>query len=169
MPIPSSEEGLLKKAMNSAYRQLARGPRSRIEVERRLREKRYPDPIVRRVIKTLEEYRYLDDRAFARQWARDRIARRHWGPSRLRGELQRKGIAQEWIEESLQELLSERDEETLAMELMTRRLKGRGALRHLNPRDRRRWFSYLLRRGYSVEVIQTVFRKIAKESEFVDL
>lgn len=159
------DEDLFKKAMNSAYRTLARGPRSRIEVERRLREKNYPDPIVRRVIETLEEYRYLDDRAFAQQWARDRITRRQWGPSRLRIELQRRGIAREWIEDCLRELLKEGGEEEMAMAVMTRRLKGAGL--H-DPRDRRRWFSYLLRKGYSVEVIQAVFRKIERESEQVE-
>jgi regulatory protein len=158
-------EDLLRKALDSAYRHLARSPRSRIEVERRLREKNYPEPIIRQVIQRLEEHRYLDDQAFARQWARDRFTRRGWGPPRLRIELRRKGIAKESIEESLRELFDEQDEESRAAELVALRLKGRGL--H-DPREYRRSFAYLLRRGYSPDVIQTVLRRMKKNSEMTD-
>ncbi|MBI3595747.1 MAG: regulatory protein RecX [Nitrospirae bacterium] len=155
-------ENLLKRALDSAYRYLARSPRSRIEVERRLRQKNYPDPVIRQVLQQLEEYRYIDDRALARQWARDRFARRHWGPSRLRMELERKGIAREWIEEAIRELFEERDEKTHAMELVAQRLRGR-SLR--DPKEYRRWFAYLFRRGYSPDVIQSVLGRMKENSE----
>ena len=151
------DEDLFKKAINAAYRYLARSPRSGIEIERRLREKNHPDPIIRQVIQRLEEYRYVDDRAFARQWARDRMTRRGWGPSRLRIELRRKGIGKEWIEEALRELFDEGDEEMRAAELISRRLGGRGLL---DPREYRRSFDFLLRRGYSPDVVQTVLRRM---------
>ena len=154
-------EALLRKALDSAYRYLARGPRSRIEVERRLRQKNFPDPVIHQVLRQLEEYRYLDDRALARQWARDRLTRRHWGPSRLRMELERKGIAREWTEEAVRELFEERDEKTHVMELVAQRLKGRG-LR--DPKEYRRLFAFLFRRGYSPDVIQGVLRNLKKAS-----
>jgi len=156
------DESLLKKALDSAYRYIARGPRSRIEVERRLRQKNYSDSIIHQVLRQLEEYRYLDDRALARQWARDRLTRRHWGPSRLRMELERKGIAREWTEEALRELFEERDETAHATELVAQRLKGRG-LR--DPKEYRRLFGYLFRRGYAPDVIQSVLRKMKEGSE----
>ena len=158
------DEDLFKKAINAAYRCLARSPRSRIELERRLREKNHPEPIICQVIHRLEAYRYLDDQVFALQWAKDRLTRRGWGPSRLRIELKRKGIAKEWIEETLRELFEERDEETLAFDLITHRLKGRGLG---DVREQRRWFSYLLRRGYSPDVIQTVLRRMKEDSEMM--
>ena len=155
-------EDLLKKAITAAYRHLARSPRSRNEVERRLREKNYPEPIIRQVIQRLEEYRYLDDQAFAKQWARDRMAHRRWGPLRLRIELQRKGIAKEWIEEALRELFGEKEEEARAAELIALRLKRCG-LR--DPREYRRCSDYLFRRGYSPDVIQAVLRRFKKDAD----
>ena len=133
-----------------------------MEVEHYLREWDYPDPVIQRVIETLEEYRYLDDRVFARQWARDRMVHRHWGPLRLRIELQRKGILKEWVEESIRELFNDRGEEEMALKAIRRRLRASG-LR--DPRERRRWFSYLLRRGYSSDVIQAVFNRIERGVE----
>jgi len=156
------DEEHLRKARDTAYRCLARGPRSRIEVERRLRQKNYSDSIIHQVLRHLEEYRYIDDRALARQWARDRLTRRHWGPSRLRMELERKGIAREWTEEALRELFEERDETAHATELVAQRLKGRG-LR--DPKEYRRLFGYLFRRGYAPDVIQSVLRKMKEGSE----
>ena len=156
------DEEHLRKARDTAYRYLARGPRSRIEVERRLRQKNYSDSIIHQVLRHLEEYRYIDDRALARQWARDRLTRRHWGPSRLRMELERKGIAREWTEEALRELFEERDETAHATELVAQRLKGRG-LR--DPKEYRRLFGYLFRRGYAPDVIQSVLRKMKEGSE----
>ncbi|MBI3810982.1 MAG: regulatory protein RecX [Nitrospirae bacterium] len=157
------DENLLKKALDAAYRHLARSPRSCNELERKLREKNHPEPIIRQVIQRLEEYRYLDDRAFALQWARDRFSHRHWGPSRLRIELQRKGIAEEWIEEALRELFVNKDEVALVMDLVARRLKGRGL--H-DPREHRRTFAYLLRRGYSPDAIGTALRRLKKDTDF---
>ncbi len=153
---------LLKKALDAAYRHLARSPRSRYEVEQRLREKNHSETIIPQVIQKLESYGYLDDQAFARQWTRDRVTRRYWGPSRLRAELQRKGVAKEWIETAIRELFDEKDESALAMELVVQRLKGRG-LR--DPREYRRTFAYLLRRGYSPEVIQPVLRRMKEDEE----
>ncbi len=92
------------------------------------------------------------------------MIRRHWGPSRLRIELERKGIAKEWIEEALRELFEEGDEETRAAELVALRLKVRGL--H-DPHEYRRLFAYLLRRGYTVDVIQTVLRRLKKDSGFM--
>ena len=160
---PALEEDLFKKGMDTAYRLLARCPRSRFEVEHRLRQRYYPNPLIEMIIEKLEKQGYLDDRVFARQWARDRMTHRYWGSLRLRDELQRKGVAKEWIEESLRELRGEQGEEERARELMARRTKRSGGSRKLDPRNRQRSFMYLRRRGYSVEVIQSVFRSIEKE------
>ncbi|HUK56255.1 MAG TPA: regulatory protein RecX [Nitrospiria bacterium] len=156
------DEDLLRKALDSAYRYLARSPRTRAELERRLREKNYPEPVIRQVLQRLEAYRYIDDQAFARQWARDRFTRRRWGPSRLRMELERKGVAREWTEAAVRELFEEGAEETRATELVVQRLRGRG-LR--DPKEYRRLFAYLFRRGYSPDAIQSALRKMKESSE----
>jgi regulatory protein len=156
------DQAVLKRALDTAYRYLARSPRSRTEVENRLRTKAFPEPVIRKVIQQLLDYRYLDDPAFARQWARDRIARHRWGPSRLRMELKRKGIAEGRIEAVVRELLEERNEVSRAADLMGRRLGGRSIS---DPREYRRSYAYLLRRGYSSEAIEAVLRNFSKPFE----
>jgi regulatory protein len=160
-----SDEDRLKKALDSAYRYLARAPRSRLEIERRLREKSHPESIILQVLRQLEDKRYIDDRALAGQWARDRVARRRWGPSRLRAELARKGIPDEWIEEAIRELFDERDEESRAAELIALRLKNRALS---GPREYRRWSGFLFRRGYSPDVIRSVLRKLRTNPDPMD-
>ena len=147
--------------MAAAYRHLARSPRSRAEIERKLAAGAYPGPVIRRAVESLVSARYLDDFNFARQWSRDRAGRYGWGPSRLRAELQRKGIETESIEAALRETFSEKSEEDRARELLERQRSRRG-LNLADPRERRRWFGYLFRRGYSPEVIRGVFRSFER-------
>jgi SOS response regulatory protein OraA/RecX len=80
-------------------------------------------------------------------------------------ELERKGIAGDWIEEAVRELFKERDEKTHAMELVAQRLNGRGLS---DPKEYRRLFAYLLRRGYSPDVVQGVLGKMKKDSAISD-
>lgn len=148
--------------MDAAYRLLARCPRSRLELEHRLRRKGVPEEEIRRVLERLEGFGYLGDRAFAGQWARDRVARHRWGPQRIRIELVRKGIAKEWIEEALRGIFEDQGEEAGAMELLSRRIKGPELS---DPKSRRRWFGFLLRRGYSADVIGTVLRRLGGGAE----
>jgi len=149
-------ESILEQALETAYQYLARIPRSCSEVENQLRRKGYPPSIIRRVIRQLLEFRYLNDEAFARQWARERVVRRHWGPLRIRSELVRKGIGKSQVDEVLQELLAEQDEVGRAAELLEGWLRGRPVS---NPREYRRSYGYLFRRGYSTDVIETVLRR----------
>lgn len=155
----------LREALRSAYRYLARAPRSRLEIERRLREKAHPEPVIDQVLRQLETYRYIDDRALAGHWARDRITRRRWGPSRLRAELGRKGIPKEWIEEAIRQLFDERDEESRAAELVAQRLKNKGLS---DPREYRRWSGFLIRRGYSPDVIRSVLRNLKTDPDSME-
>jgi len=155
-------EAVLKRALDTAYRYLARTPRSCTEVENQLRAKTFPEPVIHQVIQQLLDYRYLDDRAFAQQWVRARVAQHRWGPLRLRMELKRKGIAEDRIEAVVRELLDERDEVGRASDLMRRRLGGR---RLSGPQEYRRSYAYLLRRGYSLDAIESALRILTKPFE----
>ncbi len=106
----------------------------------------------------LELQGYIDDRAFARQWAEGRAGRRHLGSLRLRDELQRKGVRRELVEAAIREAFGETGEEERALEAARRRLPalmGQNAARApLRLRD------YLLRRGYPADVVQRVLRRL---------
>ena len=112
------------------------------------------------VVVGLEAQGYVDDRAFARQWADGRAARRHLGSLRLKDELQRKGVARPLADAAVRNAFAETDEETHALEAARRRLP---ALRRKNvERAPVRLRDYLLRRGYPADVVRRVLRHLLK-------
>src|SRR5512143_443683 len=102
---PSDKEQKLAK--NVAYRYLTIRPRSRAEVEKKLREREFPQHIITSVIDHLLRLGYLNDEQFARQWAASRVRSRGFGRRRLEQELRVRGIDRDTIGSVLKGLFEE--------------------------------------------------------------
>jgi regulatory protein len=142
--------------LNSAYRSLARRAHSRHELQEKLERKKYPPDTVKAVLAELETQKFLDDRAFAVSFARDRLERRQLGRNRVALELKTKGIAKELIEETLGPLYGEIDEQSLAKEALSKKL--RAMKRSSTASDRRRFADFLRRKGFSYEAIRKTLK-----------
>lgn len=117
-----------------------------------------PESVARQVVAELEARGYVDDQAFARQWAERRASRRGLGSRRLSAELKVKGIARSQATSAIREAFSETGEEALALEAGRRRLP---ALQRQNPaRAPFRLRDYLLRRGYPTEIVSQVVSRL---------
>jgi|SRR6266446_10799994 len=145
-----------KRALNSAYGSLARRAHSRYELQERLERKKYSHDTIQAVLAELETQKFLDDRAFAMSFARDRLQRRQLGRDRVALELKVKGIAKELIEETLGLLYGEMDEQTLAQEALKK--KQRTMKRSTTASDHRRLTDFLRRRGFSYEAIRKALK-----------
>src|SRR5438477_5129321 len=130
-----------KYVLNSAYRFLARRAHSRHELQEKLERKKYPRDAVQAVLTELETKNFLDDRAFAISFVRDRLQRRQLGRNRVALELKTKGIADELIEETLGSLYGEMDEQVLAKEALSKKLHA--MKRSPTASDRRRLADFL--------------------------
>ena len=151
----------LSQARRAAYQILARRGHSRLEVREKLQRRGFPPGIVSTVIKELEAGHYLDDRLFALTWAQGAVERRHLGPLAVRTGLRLKGIDREIIEEVLQKVYAEQDEEQVAGAIGRRRLE---CMQRGGPEgSRRRLAGYLMRKGFTSEVIGKVLRSIGKQ------
>lgn len=96
---------------------------------------------------------WLDDRRFALAYARYRANTGRYGRYRIARELRRKGLAEQWIEEALAEVLpTEKDERALLRKRIERRL------RHQRPpyseKVLRSLYASLLRAGFSSAIIR---------------
>ena len=67
------EEDGVKYAYNAALRYLGFRSRSRKEIEDYLKRKGFEDNTIRVVMEKLERYGLADDKAFARDWVRNRM------------------------------------------------------------------------------------------------
>jgi regulatory protein len=135
-------------ALEAAVRLLEVRDRSSAEITQRLQSQGYSQEAVEEAVTKLKNAGYLDDRRFAQAFLM-RIGRKY-GAIRIRQELRRKGIAQEYIDE----LLLEQDrDETLetAVKLARHALHGKAK----NPQARyRRAYAALARRGFPPDTVR---------------
>lgn len=98
----------------------------------------------------MEELGLIDDRAFARDYARELFLRKRYGPGRVRQELRLKGIDSQVIDE----LLEEYGDEDRSLENIQAVLDRKYADWREDERVRRRAFAALQRMGYSYGLIR---------------
>jgi regulatory protein len=153
-----------EKTFERALNLLSYKPRSLAEMRARLMEKDWAEEeIVGQVLARLEELGYLNDEEFAANFANSRLAEKPIGRSRLRRDLLRKKLPSETVENALDEAYEQESEEELIDRAIGKRLRLKGA-----PTDReeaKRLFDYLIRRGFSYDL---VIRKVREAAKGVD-
>ncbi len=148
----------LERAKNAAYRYLSYRPRSRAEVEEKLREKDFDEAVISAVLDGLERIGYVNDLEFSRQWAAARIRFRGFGRRRIGQELRNKGVSRDIIRETLAQLFDDASENEIALREARKKLKG---LIRFGPEVRRRRLAgHLERRGFPTEIIYDVLRQV---------
>ncbi|MBI3988449.1 MAG: regulatory protein RecX [candidate division NC10 bacterium] len=143
-----------ESAEGDALRLLAIRGRSVSEVRERLLKRGFSQGEVEETLQNLLKKKYLNDQAFASDWARGRLVRAPVGRIRIASELKAKGVGEAEINTALTEVYDQADELRLASMAVQRRLP---LIQHL-PQEvkRRRLFTYLQRRGFPSTVILSV-------------
>jgi len=155
-------DAAITAATESAARFLAVRPRSAQEVRQNLAKKETPPPVIEAALERLTAFGYIDDRAFADLWVRDRMTYKPTSPRALRFELRQKGISRDVIDAVLESLDAE-DAAYQAAQTQARRLRG------MSQRDFQNKVSTLLqRRGFSYEVVRSTVRRLMQELDADD-
>jgi regulatory protein len=157
------------RALEIAVAFLGARPRTRWELERRLRRAATSDEVVERTIARLADLGYLDDEAFARWWGEQRDRHAPRGRRMIEAELRQHGVPREVVEAYRAEHAApERapedeglpsDERSRAREALARHLRGRPV--PVDPKAVARVGSFLLRRGFDPETARAVLRESA--------
>lgn len=153
------QRGLLQKeevarAKEYVMMLVSRQPRTRAEIERKLREKEYSSDAGDAAIGVLERLGYLDDRAFAEAFVRERHETKGHGPMRLRADMRKKGLDSDFIDA----VLSDLDDNALRQSAREHaRSRWEALSGEADPRKRlKKTMDYVARRGFSWEVIREV-------------
>lgn len=142
------------KAKQFAFNFLSFRARTEKEIKDRLKKKGFSKKITDDVISDLKRLDLVNDYQFALSWIKDRLDHKPRGEKLLRIELYRFGIKKELIEKALEEVYPKKNEKDLAKGLIEKRKK-----RYENLEERlakKRMADYLLRRGFSYEVVKEV-------------
>jgi regulatory protein len=157
--------------MDVAARYLGTRPRTRWELDRRLRRAGAAPEVIGAVLDRLATMGYVDDLAFARWWAEQRDRHAPRGRRLVEAELRQHGVPRDVIEalrgvEMAEPALdheslpgSEAERAGVALE---RHLRGRPM--PLEPKARQRIGAFLVRRGFDPETVRTTLREAAAES-----
>jgi regulatory protein len=118
----------------------------------------YSKTTAERVVEKLRALNYINDDAFARNWAAARVTARGYGPKRIRQELQKKRISEGLIREAVRETFDQVEERKQAKSLLEKRFKNQQLG---DPKILRRAVGFLQRRGYSSQVIFDLLKATA--------
>ena len=154
------------RALEIAVGFLGTRPRTRWELERRLRRAGADEAVIASATERLAELGYLDDAAFARWWGEQRDRHAPRGRRLLEAELRQRGVPRDVIE-AYREVHAAPDrvpedeglpgsEAERAAEALERHLRGRPM-----PTDGRaiqRIGTYLMRRGFDPDTVRSAIR-----------
>jgi regulatory protein len=158
-------------AMEIAVHFLGTRPRTRWEVERRLRKAGALPDLIAATIDRLASMGYVDDLAFARWWAEQRDRHAPRGRRMIEAELRQHGVPRDVLDGLRGSEMAEPalDGEALpgtelerARAALDRHLKGRAM--PVEERARQRLGAFLVRRGFDPETIRTTLREATAES-----
>lgn len=157
--------------MEIATRFLVARPRTRWELERRLRRAGTEEVVLDATLARLAELGYVDDAAFARWWGEQRDRHAPRGRRLVEAELRRSGVPRDVIEayrvehanlerapedESLPDTEDERARDALARHLRGRALPA-------DPKARQRIGMFLVRRGFDPDTVRGALRQASAE------
>lgn len=141
-----------------ALNYLSYRPRAKEEIRQNLRKHEIDEDVIETTITRLEKSNFVNDDEFAKLWIENRNEFRPRGRRALAIELRQKGITNEVIDRSLDELV---DEESLVYRAGIK--KARKLARYEWQDFRKKLAAFLARRGFSYSVISPLLPKLWKE------
>lgn len=161
------------RAMEIAAHFLGTRPRTRWELERRLRRAGTEESIISGTLERLAELGYLDDAAFARWWGEQRDRHAPRGRRMIESELRQRGVPREVVDayrdehaapvRSLEDASLPGTEAERAREALERHLRGRPL--PTEPEALQRIGMYLMRRGFDPETARSAIRTFGADPE----
>ncbi len=154
-----------KRAEEIAVNYVSYRPRSSKEVQDHLIRKGYSKDVAESVVSHLESVRLINNFEFARMFVRDRLRRKPTGRALLQKQLSVKGIPSTFIRRVLDENISDEDQKSAARELAARRLRltKRSMARLDLMKQKQRLTGYLLRHGFSTEIVQKTIQNLFRQ------
>jgi len=155
-----TEAALYDKALNAALTMLNRRPRSIQKLAMKLRQKGHATAVINRVTNRLVELNILNDYTFGQTLIRDAQVKKPAGTRLLRSKLLEHGIADQTIDQLIEEATMPHDETVeQAKKLVFKTLRTTRRAQEPHVIKRRLW-SMLARRGFSADIIEASLQEV---------
>ncbi len=133
---------------------LERGMKSQKQVEDYLKGKGYPNTCIEKAVKKLAEYGYINDEAYAREYVR--LYSQKDGKRKIEFALKNKGVDEEIILQSLEEILTEESQDETCFNLAKKKAKNL----ELDAKGKQKLYSYLAGKGFDFETIKRAVNQL---------
>jgi regulatory protein len=151
-----------RKTFDRAVNLLAYKPRSAKELRERLLEKDWTnEEIVDSVLEKLKEYNYLNDENFARELAASKLRQKPMGARVLKQKLALRKLDKETVDEAIEQAFEEAPEEEIIKLSVAKRLRLKG--KPETREDAKKFYDYLLRQGFSYDLVSQKMREMKSE------
>lgn len=147
------------KTREKALRLLEYRAHSEKELTDKLRRAGAVSDDIEKVILFCREYNFINDEDYAKKKAKDLQNLKKYGKRRIYQELKQKGIAEEYIESALSELM-EIDETDILNPIVKKKLNGNFEKKNIDKCIR-----YFMYRGYDLSDIKRSIERIVGESD----
>ncbi|MBQ7758840.1 RecX family transcriptional regulator [Anaerotignum sp.] len=144
------------KAQDTALHFIGYKMRTVKEIRQKLTEKEFAEETIDEVIAFLEKYGYADDREYCRKYIKEKLRMKPKSGYALKIELKQRGISSRIIDEVMAE--TEVDEEGDAFRWLEK--KSRGQWPPADEKQKKKYYDFLLRKGYSYDIIGEAFRQM---------
>lgn len=148
-----------RKAWNRALHYLSSVMRTEKEVYDHLIEKEFTEASASKAVEKAKDYKFLNDREFAKAFVRTKINTTDKGPKVIRMDLEKKGVAEIYVSEAMKALT---DELALDRAVTAAEKKGRHKKGESGGAVKQRLLQMLLRKGYDHETASAA----VKEADF---
>jgi regulatory protein len=136
---------------------------SEAELRRKLRAKKFEDPVIAETLERLRREKWLDDERFAAAFVRSKQGKHH-GPRKIARELAAAGVDREVARDALRENIDEEQERQDLLALLEKRrrllVRRHGEAYASSDEGRRKLAAYLLNHGYDAALVQSVVKEI---------
>jgi len=146
-----------EKARAYAFLLLKFRLRSEAELKSRLKQKGFSEELSQDTVNFLKDKEFIDDRVFAKGWVAARL-KRPFGIRRIKQELISKGLDKVIIEDSLALAKKDYSEDRIVSQLAQQKFSR---LSNIEPQKAKaRVYAYLLRRGFSPDVVSEIIKQL---------
>ncbi len=154
------EDVIFVKAKEKSFSYLSYKPRTYKEVTSKLKIEQFSEEVIDSIMKFLQKYDYVNDEKYAEEFVRSRVSSKGLGRHRLESELKQKGIDSNIINKIFSEY--EFDELEMVIQHIYKKTNGN---KRIETKEKNRCFNYLLRKGFSYELINKGFKMYFEEDD----
>lgn len=137
--------------------------RSRYEAETKIRSWGIPSSIVEKLMKALEEEKFINDTRFAGLYARSKFNTNKWGKIKIRAHLAEMRISRADITDALSQIPEEAYEKTLAEQAKKKAATLRPAKDDAFTR-KVKITNYLLQKGFEMQLVKKAVEQLRIEN-----